>query len=229
MIRINLLAAERPTAKKKTAVAPGAFQAYLILALFVGGALLGCAGLWWLKNAEIARAGRQDRGGQEASGRAAGDQDPGGPVPPEEADPGRQGEAHRAAEGPAVGPGAHARRDLEGAARLRLAHEPRPGRRRPELQGREQRPDRRRRLHQQPAAQRLVPPGRPDGQHPERRRGRELRPPGGVPERCARGQSRALRPRPPRSHKGERAMADNPYTKLPIAGQLGVAAVLAGC
>jgi len=53
MIRINLLAADRPTAKKKAAVAPGAFQAYLILALFVGGTLLGCAFLWWLKNASI--------------------------------------------------------------------------------------------------------------------------------------------------------------------------------
>lgn len=53
MIRINLLAADRPTAKKKTMVAPGAFQAYLILALFVGGALFACAGAWWLKNASI--------------------------------------------------------------------------------------------------------------------------------------------------------------------------------
>jgi type IV pilus assembly protein PilN len=54
MIRINLLAAERPTAKKKSAAAPGAFQAYLILALFAGGALVACAGAWWLKSAEIA-------------------------------------------------------------------------------------------------------------------------------------------------------------------------------
>lgn len=53
MIRINLLAAERPAAKKKAAVAPGAFQAYLILALFVGGAILACAGAWWFKNSEI--------------------------------------------------------------------------------------------------------------------------------------------------------------------------------
>jgi type IV pilus assembly protein PilN len=53
MIRINLLAADRPTAKKKSAVAPGAFQAYLLLALFVGGALFACAGAWWLKNASI--------------------------------------------------------------------------------------------------------------------------------------------------------------------------------
>jgi type IV pilus assembly protein PilN len=55
MIRINLLAAERAPGKtKKAPTTPGAFQAYLILALFVGGALLACAGLWWFKNADIA-------------------------------------------------------------------------------------------------------------------------------------------------------------------------------
>ncbi len=53
MIRINLLAADRPTVKKGPRVAPGAFQAYLILALFAGGALLACAGAWWLKSASI--------------------------------------------------------------------------------------------------------------------------------------------------------------------------------
>ena len=45
MIRINLLAAERPTKKKKgggAPAAPGAVQAYLILALFAGGAVLAC-------------------------------------------------------------------------------------------------------------------------------------------------------------------------------------------
>jgi type IV pilus assembly protein PilN len=54
MIRINLLTAERPSAKKKTPSAPGALQAYLFLLLFGGGALLACAGLWWLKSASIA-------------------------------------------------------------------------------------------------------------------------------------------------------------------------------
>ena len=54
MIRINLLTADRPTAKKKAASAPGALQAYLFLLLFGGGALLACAGLWWLKAASIA-------------------------------------------------------------------------------------------------------------------------------------------------------------------------------
>ena len=41
MIRINLLAADRPTKKKQAAAAsaPGAMQAYLLLAAFVGLAL----------------------------------------------------------------------------------------------------------------------------------------------------------------------------------------------
>jgi len=43
MIRINLLAADRPTKKKKAAAsAPGAMQAYLLLGAFVGLAVLGC-------------------------------------------------------------------------------------------------------------------------------------------------------------------------------------------
>jgi len=56
MIRINLLAAERPAAKKKAAVSgggPGGFQAYLFLILFAGGALLASAALWWLKTAQL--------------------------------------------------------------------------------------------------------------------------------------------------------------------------------
>ena len=53
MIRINLLAADRPSAKKKASAAPGALQAYLIMALFAGGTLLACAGAWWLKTAHI--------------------------------------------------------------------------------------------------------------------------------------------------------------------------------
>jgi type IV pilus assembly protein PilN len=55
MIRINLLVAERPTAKKKVAAAaPGAFQAYVFLFLFAGGALFASAALWWLKSAQLA-------------------------------------------------------------------------------------------------------------------------------------------------------------------------------
>jgi len=55
MIRINLLAAERPTQKKKAAAAPpGAVQLYLFLALFVGGALVVCAGMYLLISNEIA-------------------------------------------------------------------------------------------------------------------------------------------------------------------------------
>ena len=59
MIRINLLAAERPTQKKKAAAAaaPGAIQAYLFLGLFGGGALLVCALGWWLKEAELKELG----------------------------------------------------------------------------------------------------------------------------------------------------------------------------
>jgi type IV pilus assembly protein PilN len=55
MIRINLLAPERPAAKKKAAAAaPGVMQAYLFLVLFVGGAVLVCLLGWWLKHSEIA-------------------------------------------------------------------------------------------------------------------------------------------------------------------------------
>lgn len=53
MIRINLLAAERPSAKKKAAAAPGALQAYLILGLFAGGALVASALFWWWKAGQI--------------------------------------------------------------------------------------------------------------------------------------------------------------------------------
>lgn len=56
MIRVNLLGAERPTEKKSRAApsAPGAFQAYLFLVLFGGGAALVCAGAWYLKADAIA-------------------------------------------------------------------------------------------------------------------------------------------------------------------------------
>jgi type IV pilus assembly protein PilN len=53
MIRINLLAADRPSSKKKVSAAPGAMQAYLFLALFAGGALLACTGLWFYKSNQI--------------------------------------------------------------------------------------------------------------------------------------------------------------------------------
>lgn len=57
MIRINLLAPERPAEKKKkstaAAAAPGAFQAYLLLTLFAGGAAFLCAALWWLQAAKL--------------------------------------------------------------------------------------------------------------------------------------------------------------------------------
>src|SRR5262245_35494320 len=57
MIRINLLAAERPTQKKKAASggggAPGSLQAYLLLGLFAGGAAALCVGAWLWKSAQI--------------------------------------------------------------------------------------------------------------------------------------------------------------------------------
>jgi type IV pilus assembly protein PilN len=55
MIRINLVAPERPTARKKAAASsPGALQAYLFVLLFGGGAIAGCAALYWWKSAQIA-------------------------------------------------------------------------------------------------------------------------------------------------------------------------------
>jgi Tfp pilus assembly protein PilN len=61
MIRINLLAGERQTQKKKgggAAVsapsAPGAVQLYLFLALFVGGAIALCVFGWLYKSAQLA-------------------------------------------------------------------------------------------------------------------------------------------------------------------------------
>jgi type IV pilus assembly protein PilN len=56
MIRINLLAAERPTQKKKATGgggAPGSLQAYLLLGLFAGGAAALCVGAWLWKSAQI--------------------------------------------------------------------------------------------------------------------------------------------------------------------------------
>ena len=59
MIRINLVAPERTT-KTKTkassagpAMPPGALQSYLLLALLVGGALVLCAGAWWLQSNKL--------------------------------------------------------------------------------------------------------------------------------------------------------------------------------
>jgi type IV pilus assembly protein PilN len=53
MIRINLLSADRPSAKKKASAAPGVVQAYLLLGLFAGGAALACAGLYFYKSNQI--------------------------------------------------------------------------------------------------------------------------------------------------------------------------------
>jgi type IV pilus assembly protein PilN len=57
MIRINLVAPEKATkAKAKAAgpaMPPGALQSYLMLALLVGGALVLCAGAWWLQSNKL--------------------------------------------------------------------------------------------------------------------------------------------------------------------------------
>ena len=56
MIRINLLAPERTTTKKKSSGPsgpPGALQAYVMLALFVGGAAVVCAGAWWFQKSKL--------------------------------------------------------------------------------------------------------------------------------------------------------------------------------
>jgi type IV pilus assembly protein PilN len=53
MIRINLLAADRPTKKKKVAAAPGAVQAYLLLTVFAGGAVLVCLALYLYLSGQI--------------------------------------------------------------------------------------------------------------------------------------------------------------------------------
>src|SRR5512136_2946403 len=58
MIRINLVAPERATKAKPKGVAgpaisTGALQSYVLLALFAGGALVLCAGAWWLKSNQL--------------------------------------------------------------------------------------------------------------------------------------------------------------------------------
>ena len=60
MIRINLLGAERAAKEKKpraaagpVLAAPGGVQSYILLFLFAGGALLVCAGLWWVQTAKL--------------------------------------------------------------------------------------------------------------------------------------------------------------------------------
>ena len=53
MIRINLLAADRPTKKKKAAAAPGAVQAYLLMTVLAGGAVLVCLALYLYMSGQI--------------------------------------------------------------------------------------------------------------------------------------------------------------------------------
>jgi Tfp pilus assembly protein PilN len=54
MIRINLLAADRPAAQKKSST-PGAAQAYILLGLGVGLAALLCGAGYWMKSNAIAK------------------------------------------------------------------------------------------------------------------------------------------------------------------------------
>jgi hypothetical protein len=56
MIRVNLLATERPTQKSKKSTAPstpGALQAYLLLTLFAGGMAFACAAAWWYETSVL--------------------------------------------------------------------------------------------------------------------------------------------------------------------------------
>jgi len=61
MIRVNLLAADRPTSggkKSKAPSAPGAVQLYLFLAVFVGGAVVLCVLAYFYINGQIATKDR---------------------------------------------------------------------------------------------------------------------------------------------------------------------------
>ncbi len=57
MIRINLAPGTERAAKQKPKGGPalptGALQGYLLLALFAGGALVLCAGAWWLQSNKL--------------------------------------------------------------------------------------------------------------------------------------------------------------------------------
>lgn len=53
MIRVNLMAADRPTKRKKVAAAPGSVQAYLLLTVFAGGAVLVCLALYLYLSGQI--------------------------------------------------------------------------------------------------------------------------------------------------------------------------------
>jgi type IV pilus assembly protein PilN len=54
MIRINLVAPERAAkAQAGPALPAGALQSYILLALFAGGALVLCAGAWWLQSNKL--------------------------------------------------------------------------------------------------------------------------------------------------------------------------------
>jgi type IV pilus assembly protein PilN len=68
MIRINLVAPEKPTQKKRAAVgggSTGALQFYILLILFVGGAAAVCVAGWVWKSTSIATLNRNIAAAQE--------------------------------------------------------------------------------------------------------------------------------------------------------------------
>ena len=125
MIRINLVAPERKAkAKEKSgpAMPAGALQSYLLLALFAGGALVLCAGAWWLQSNKLkdleTRITADEKRQRDLQAIKL------------QVDQFQQRKAilenkvlviEQTPPGPEE-PRAHVGRDLEGAARLRVAH-----------------------------------------------------------------------------------------------------------
>jgi len=69
MIRINLVAPEKPTHQKKRAAsapsAPGATTFYLFMILCLGASLVLCGGGWYWRSSEIARVDRETAAAQK--------------------------------------------------------------------------------------------------------------------------------------------------------------------
>ena len=218
MIRINLIAPERAQKAKPKGPrpTPGAVQSYLLLALFAGGALVVCGGLWWFKSAQL----------KELDTRIAADEKRQRDLQAIklQVDQFQQKKAIlenkvnvieklRAAQ---KVPGPPAGRGVEVAPGLRVAHHDGRERGEPALRRPEQQPGGGRRLHQRPPAQRLVPPGgsrlQPGAEQPrelqrERRSSRTLsRRPGSRrrPRRAPPARPAVARLRGPGRQEGER-------------------------
>ena len=161
MIRINLLQERKAPAAGKAKSAgpsvPGAFQAYALLGLFVGGAAFASAAIWWWQSSKIKELDRliaADTKRQQDLMAIKKQVD--------------EFQAKKTLLENKVtlietlrleqkGP-VHMLDEISKAlSRLRLAERHGPGRGGPQVQGRGQRPDRGGRLHQRPPAQRLVP------------------------------------------------------------------------